>query len=345
MTVPSQDTAGSAELPLYVGVDVGGTSIKIGLVNSVGRTLGKRSIETLEERGPKSAMAQTAKVAEEIVSAAGHTWSAVRAIGLAAPGSMDIPGGLLLQPHNLPHWWNFPLRDELASCSKKPVVFENDANAAAFGEFWIGTGEKFASLVMFTLGTGLGCGIIVNELLVDGEHSHGGECGHIIIDYNETARRCGCGQLGHLEAYVCAKAVVERTREALLQTGQASPLRSAVERGETLTPLLVAKYASQGDAISAQIVLETGRYLGIGVVNMLHTIDPAVVVLGGAMTFGGAASTLGNQFLQRVQEEVRARAFPTLAQHTKIEFASLGSDAGYIGAAGVARIRALRDQL
>ncbi|MDA0658502.1 MAG: ROK family protein [Planctomycetota bacterium] len=344
MTVPSHDTAGSAELPLYVGVDVGGTSIKIGLVDSRGQTQGKRSIDTQEERGPESAMAQAALVAQEIVSAAGHTWSAVRAIGLAAPGSMDIPGGLLLQPHNLPHWWDFPLRDELAHCSGKPVAFENDANAAAFGEFWVGTGEKFSSLVMFTLGTGLGCGIIVNELLVDGEHSHGAECGHIIIDYNESARRCGCGQLGHLEAYVSAKAVVERTREAL-QAGAASPLRLAIERGETLTPRMVAEYAAQGDPLSQQIVLETGRYLGVGVVNLLHTIDPAVVVLGGAMTFGGAASALGNQFLQRVREEVRARAFPTLVQRSRIEFASLGSDAGYIGAAGVARTRALRDQI
>jgi len=343
MTGDSQSTRGNSELPLYVGADVGGTGIKIGLVGSLGRTLAKQSIPTRQERGPQAAMAELAAVARNIVADAGFGWDDVAAIGLATPGPMDIPNGMLLQPHNLPTWWHFPIRDELAQVSQKRVVFANDANAAAFGEFWIGSGRQYPSLVMFTLGTGLGGGIIVHDMSIDGAHSHGGECGHIIIDYHETARLCGCGHRGHLEAYVSAVALVDRTEEAL-RTGRVSSLRSVLDAGEELTPLIVAEHALQGDSLADEIIMETARYLGIGVVSIMHTIDPSLVVLGGAMTFGGAGSPGGKRFLQRVKEEVSLRALPALAEKTKIEFASLGSDAGYLGAAGVARMQLLREK-
>jgi len=260
----------------------------------------------------------------------------VARVGLGSPGTMDIPAGLILEPHNLPGWINFPIRDTLARECGLPVTFANDAAAAAYGEFWIGSGKGLPSMVLFTLGTGIGCGIIVGERSIDGDHSHGAECGHIIIDSRDDARLCPCGQPGHLEAYAGALAVVKRTREAL-DAGRTSSLAARIEAGEILTPLLLSQEAETGDELSLEIILDTARYLGVGVVSVMHTIDPSGVVLGGAMNFGCHETAVGRRFLQCVREEVRRRVFPVLANRTKVDYAALGGDAGYIGAAGLAR--------
>jgi glucokinase len=159
----------------------------------------------------------------------------------------------------------------------------------------------------------------------------------VIINSAEDARFCGCGQRGHLEAYASATAVTKRTQEAL-DAGLKSSLTKRLEAGDELSPKLLAEEAEAGDDFSREIIMETARYLGIGVVNFMHTIDPNGVLLGGAMTFGGRDSKLGRQFLRRVKQEVQRRAFPVLAERTKIDFASLGGDAGYVGAAGIARM-------
>jgi glucokinase len=217
------------------------------------------------------------------------------------------------------------------------VAFTNDAAAAAYGEYWVGAGREFHSLVLFTLGTGIGCGIIIGDLSIDGENSHGAECGHIIIDCGQHARICGCGQRGHLEAYASATAVIKRTQEAL-DSGRKSSLGDRLAAGAELTPKLLAAEAEAGDDLSLEIVLETAAFMGVGIVTLLHTIDPTGVLLGGAMTFGGNDSPLGRRFLRRIKEEVDRRAFPLLARRIAIDFAALGSDAGYIGAAGIARL-------
>jgi glucokinase len=258
-------------------------------------------------------------------------------IGLGSPGTMDVPAGMLLQPHNLPGWYDFPIRERLSAHAGLPVTFANDANAAAYGEFWVGSGRELSSMVLFTLGTGVGCGIVIGDLVIEGEHSHGAECGHIIIDSRDDARVCPCGQAGHLEAYASATAVIRRAEEALA-AGRTSSASSRIARGEELTPKLLAEEAERGDAFSLEIILDTARYLGIGAVTLLHTIDPMGVVIGGAMTFGQEASPLGRQFLERVREEVRRRAFPVIVRHLHLSYAKLGNDAGYIGAAGMARL-------
>jgi glucokinase len=213
----------------------------------------------------------------------------------------------------------------------------NDANAAAYGEFWVGSGRVFHSMVMFTLGTGVGGGIIVNDRLIDGENSAGGELGHVIIDSRDDALMCNCGLRGHLEAYASATAVVRRT-EAALQEGRTSSVSARLSAGEELTPLLLADEAEKGDALSEEIVLNTAQYLAIGAVTAMHTIDPSGVVIGGAMTFGGHETELGRKFLERLRHEIRIRTFPFLAERTVIDFALLGADAGYIGAAGIGRM-------
>jgi glucokinase len=250
---------------------------------------------------------------------------------------MDIPAGKLVKPVNLRGWDDYYIRDRLSHYCELPVAFANDAAAAAYGEYWVGSGRTYHSLVLLTLGTGIGCGIIIGDLSVDGENSHGAECGHIIIDPSEDARWCGCGQRGHLEAYASATAVIKRTQEAL-DVGAESSLAERIKGGEKLTPKLMAEEAERGDKLSTEIILDTAKYLGIGLVTLIHTIDPSGALLGGAMTFGGKESKLGRRFLARVRQEFRRRAFELLAERTKIDFASLGGDAGYIGAAGIARL-------
>ncbi len=334
----------AAQAPFFLGIDVGGTSIKFGLVDDRGQTLGRTSVPTYQERGPVDACVRMTEVGRELAKETGVDFDDVAAVGLATPGTMDIQAGRLLQPHNLPQWWGFPIRDQLRDTIGKPVAFANDAGAAAFGEYWVGSGAQYPSIVLFTLGTGIGGGIIIGDLSVDGENSHGSECGHMLIETAPGARRCGCGQPGHLEAYASAKGVVQRTQEELAM-GRESSLSQRIGRGEELTPLMVAQEADKDDRLSLEIMMGTAKYLGIGAVNLLHIIDPGAVIFGGAMNFGGPGSSLGERFIERIRQEVRMRAFPTLAERTAIEFARLGSNAGYIGAAGVARSRSSKSLL
>lgn len=326
-----------AKSPLFLGVDVGGTNIKIGLVDDLGRTLWFSKIATDEHLGPQDAMERVKAEVDRMHQLHGTKWALISAVGLGTPGTMDIPSGMILDPPNLPHWRHFPIRDVLAEMCGKPVAFANDANAAAFGEYWIGSGRNYQSLILLTLGTGVGGGVIVNGQLIDGVNSFGSECGHIIIDYTPTARKCvwGGGQ-GELEAYASASAVVERTREQLREHPDSSLARRQ-QAGEELTALMVAEEAEAGDALAMQVVLDTATYLGVGIVSLVCVIDPGVVILGGAMDFGGPRSRTGKAFVEQVRSTFKQRAFAVVAEKTAIHFATLGGDAGYIGAAGIAR--------
>lgn len=326
-----------ARAPFFVGVDLGGTSIKLGVVDDLGRPMSWLSLPTEAERGAEQGARRMGEGVLEAIRQAGLTPDQVARVGLGSPGTMDIPAGMLVNPHNLPGWINFPIRDAVSGSCGLPVSFANDAGAAAYGEYWVGTGRALDSIVLFTLGTGVGCGIIVRDFAIEGEHSHGAECGHMIIDHNADARLCSCGQLGHLEAYASGTAVIKRTREAL-DAGRPSSLSARIEAGDELTPLLLAEQAEAGDALSLEIVLDTARFVGVGAVNLMHTIDPNGVVIGGAMTFGGNETDLGRRFLTRIRDEVRRRAFPVLVERTTIDYAALGGDAGFIGAAGIARL-------
>lgn len=328
-------TPPASEAPFYVGVDVGGTNIKVGVVTNLGNSLSLVSYPTYAERGPEQGIETICRGIESAVDKAGLTLSEVRAIGLATPGTMDIPAGMLLDPPNLPGWTNIPIRQRIADRFNRPTTLQNDANAAAYGEWWIGTGKDVHSLVMWTLGTGIGCGIIIGGAIVRGEHSHGSECGHIVIEMHD-GRRCATGQYGTLEAYASATSLKQRCREAL-DAGRASVLADWVAAGEELDPLLIAKAAEQGDGLADELIMDTATYLGVGTTTVMHTIDPNMVLLGGAMTFGRNTTELGRRFLQRIKDEVHTRAFPIPYERTIIDYATLGGDAGYIGSAGYAR--------
>lgn len=324
-----------AERPLFAGIDIGGTSIKLGVVDNRGRPLGKSWVFTHEERGPAEAMGRVISELRALLDRIAGDLKNITAIGIGSPGPQDIPAGIIIAPDNLPHWRDFAVVDFVQQATGKPVSFANDANAAAFGECWVGRGREFHSIVMFTLGTGVGGGVIIGDLLIEGDHSHGGELGHVIIDMNPTARMCASGR-GHLEGYASATAVVQRAEEALAQ-GVKTSVRDRIAGGEPLTPIILWEEARGGDRFAYDLIMETADYLGIGVVTLIHVVNPGAVIIGGAMNFGGNEDEIGRTFIQRVREVVRRRAFPIPAQRTTIDFALLGGDAGYIGAAGIAR--------
>lgn len=316
-------------VPYFVGVDVGGQSIKGGVVDDTGRALSSVSVPTEAHRGQDHGLEQMAETVRRAVAAAKLRLEDIAAIAVATPGTMDIPAGIILDPPNLQPWQNVPVRQFIHEKFGKPTAFQNDANAAAFGEYWVGAGRDAKSMVLFTLGTGIGCGIIVNDFVLEGEHSHGAEVGHIIIAMH-NGRMCGCGQPGHLEAYASATAVVKRTLEALVEDRESQLHQVLHDRGE-VTARDVFDAAAHGDALASRIVEETALYLAVGAVNMMHTIDPDMVVFGGGMIAAGPP------FLDRIRHHVHRLAFPVPAAKTVICYAQLGTDAGFIGAAACAR--------
>jgi glucokinase len=265
----------------------------------------------------------------EAVRVAGLQESDVAAIGVATPGTMDIPAGIILDPPNLKPWQNVPVRKHIQEVFKVPTAFQNDANAAAFGEYWVGAGRGANSMVLFTLGTGVGGGIVIGDRVLEGEHSHGAEVGHIKIEMTHP-RQCGCGRWGCLEAYASATAVVKRARGALAQDGGRSSLHR-LPREEDLTAKAIFDAAAAGDELAARIVEETAYYLAVGAVNLMHIIDPDVVVYTGGMIAAGEG------FLERIRRHVEQMAFPVPATRTRICYAVLGDAAGYIGAAACGR--------
>jgi len=333
--MPDQPTFSS---PFFAGVDVGGTNVKIGIVDDNGTIVAETKFPTKAEDSPNIAVEQAKRELTDLLSGSGLDWDHVAAVGIGTPGPMDVKAGLILTPSNLSGWHNYPIKEKLSQALSKPVTFGNDANAAAFGEYWVGGGQAFTSMILMTLGTGVGGGIIINDNSIDGEHSHGAEIGHMSIDTSDEARMCNCGIKGHLEAYASATALVARTQEALsTPAGIKSSLRKQTSDASPLSALMISNAAEDGDEFAMQLVLETADYLARGIADLANIIDPAAFILGGGMNFGGNHSPLGQKFLERVILSTRRIVFPVIAERLVVKFAELGSEAGFVGAAGMAR--------
>ncbi|MFI5458957.1 MAG: ROK family protein [Isosphaerales bacterium] len=314
--------------PFFLGIDLGGTNIKSGVVDDEGRVLSSISLKTEADKGPEVGLDNLVAAGNQAVELSGLDWERIGSVGLGSPGTMDIEAGMLLEPPNLPGWDNLPIRQLLSGRLEKPVILQNDGNAAAYGEYWVGAGKNTHSLVMFTLGTGVGGGIVIGGTILQGRHSHGGECGHIIIEA-ENGRLCSCGGYGHLEGYASATALVQRAIEALQADADPSLLRSI--KPDNLSSRAISEAAQAGDVLARRLMRETAHYLAVGAVNVMHTIDPDIVVFGGGMIAAGLS------FLEDIRGGIRAMAFPVPAARTRVEYALLGGDAGFIGAAGWAR--------
>jgi len=313
-----------------IGIDLGGTFIKAGVVDDAGRVLSKVSIPTEAQRGRKVIIANIARAADEARAMASLDWSRISAIGLGSPGVFKPPEGIVYHCANLPDLQGKPLARPVAEAlgvRHIPVALDNDANVAAFAEAWVGAGRGCRTLVLFTLGTGIGGGIVLNGEVWRGAWGTAGELGHQIIHPDEPDH--GSGTAGSLEDFASATALVRRFREAVM-AGRRSRLAARLRCGEPVTARDIALAARAGDATCRRLIEETGRYLGIGVTNMLHILNVELVVFAGGMT------AAGTMLLKPIREEVRRRAFPLARRGVRILFSRLGNDAGLIGAAGFA---------
>jgi glucokinase len=240
---------------------------------------------------------------------------------------------------SFPDWKGYPIVAKLTEYTGlKSVTFSNNANAAAYAEYWVGASKGSQSSCLLLLDTGIGCGIIVEGREIKGANGFGGEFGHMIVDPSPGARWCGCLQQGHLEAYCSSLAVARRTKE-LVEIGHPTSLVDKITPHDDLFDVARKVYeeADKGDDLAIHIILDTAQFLGRGIVTLLHTIDPECVLIGGEMMFGGKGSKVGDMFLSRIREEVKNRAIMGLGQNLKLDFAALGSFASMIGAAGLAR--------
>ena len=341
----------------YLGIDLGGTNTKIGIVDENGNVITKGSVPTHIERGPEEACRRIAKGVMTVLENADIPREQIVSAGLASAGTMDIPARMLMVPANLGEKWNYcPICDMMAEACGFPVEFSNDASAAAYAEYWIGKGKNarksrmtrrgvektdtpISSMILLTLGTGIGCGIILNHRVFDGEHSHGGEYGHSLIDLSPNARICGCGRPGHLEAYCSATALIARARE-IVASGVKTSLAGRIEDLTLHGARIIDEEALAGDEAAMNLIHENAMYIAVGITTLMHTIDPDAFFIGGAMTFGGEKTELGRMYLRTICDEVQKRAYAACFQTTVIDFAALGGDAGFIGAAGIAKVAA-----
>ena len=309
----------------FVGVDLGGTNIKAGLVDE--NAVVKTSFSIPTGQGAEAVVKNLIDAAERAISQAEVDRKDVVGIGIGSPGPMSHKLGMVINPGNLPGMKNVRVREMVSRATGLPVTLENDANAAAWGEFWAGAGKGATDFVMFTLGTGVGGGIITEGRLLRGYYENGGELGHILVQ--PGGRRCSCGQPGCLEAYSSAYFLARRAEEFIAE-GRPSSLKVIVDRGEQIMAEQVVTASKQGDELAKQVWDEACYYLAVACVNLQHATNPQRVVLAGGLI------AAGDYLIEPIRRHFKELTWKLLDDYPQILFATLGNDAGFIGAAGCA---------
>jgi len=314
-------------MSLAIGVDVGGTNVKAGLVDDAGRILA-----TLSRPTPSTSAARVAEtVAEAVKVLRDEAAGQVSAVGLGAAGFVGAERATVLFAPNLA-WRDEPLRDAVSSLVGLPVVVENDANAAAWGEFRYGAGGGVDDLVAVTIGTGIGGGVVLGGRLVRGAHGIAAEFGHVRVIPN--GRLCGCGNRGCWEQYCSARALVREARDlALVRPLEATRmLELADDELDNITGEIVTTAAAEGDPAALACFAQIGGWLGQGLADMAAVLDPARFVVGGGVVAAGDL-LLGPARLTYAQALTGGAHRP----HAEIVAATLGNNAGIVGAADLAR--------
>ena len=300
------------------GVDIGGTTVKMGLFEETGKILDKWEIVTRIEDEGKAILPDIAASILEKTQAHGLEKSEILGIGAGVPAPVTAEG-VVNGSANL--GWNYKeVKRELEELTGMDALIGNDANVAALGEMWKGGGAGQKNLVMITLGTGVGGGVIVNGKVITGEHGAGGEVGHICVNYDETDV-CGCGNRGCLEQYASATGIVRLAKKRL-----AEETRDTVLKKESVTAKDVFDAVKAGDAVAVSVAEEFGRYLASGLINLAVIADPAVFVIGGGV------SKAGEVLIPFIQKPYREKAFFSKRERES-QLATLGNDAGICGAA------------
>lgn len=302
------------------GVDIGGTTVKMGLFLTSGTIVEKWEIKTHTENKGEAILPDIAASLLQKMEQQGIRRGQIAGIGVGIPAPVD-EDGVVQNTANL-GWGYKEVKREMEQLVGMPVQAGNDANVAALGEMWLGAGKGHKNMIMVTLGTGVGGGVIVNGQAVSGGHGAGGEIGHICVNYDET-EQCGCGNKGCLEQYTSATGITRLANKRLSTNEDESLLRNEKVNAKSVFDALKA-----GDKIAEEIVEEFGIYLGYAMANLAAITDPEVIVIGGGV------SKAGDILLQYVEKHFRERAF-FANKETDFVLAELGNDAGICGAASL----------
>lgn len=336
-----------------IGVDLGGTNLRIAAVDTTGRILEKITTGTEVVRGRDCVIDELCAAVRSLslkYGAAGE----MQGIGVGVPGIIDMTRGMLRESPNLPGWHDYPVRDEIQRRLGTQVILENDANAAALGEKWLGAATEVDNMCMLTLGTGVGGGLVLGGHIWHGMLGMAGEVGHINVEVD--GHPCGCGSRGCLEQYASAQAVKRMAAEAVAR-GDAPELARAMREDAEFSAKIVYHLAVEGDEPARKIFGRAGQALGIALAGLINTLNLPMYVIGGGVASAWSAfapamiETLrSHSYIYRVTapnngvpSQQVAHSRPEQEKHTIITQALLGSDAGLIGAARLPMIEGRED--
>ena len=314
---------------LTIGVDLGGTNTRAGLVTSKGEIVGRGRAPTPVDDGAEAVVRAIAGCVREAAANGGLSLGDVEGIGVGSPGPLDPYEGVIISPENMPCMHGVRLRELLEEDLSRPVRVDNDANMAAFGEQWLGAGRGVDHFLCVTLGTGVGGGWVSEGRLMRGFNGNAAEVGHVTVDH--AGPRCACHNYGCLEMYTSATAMVRRTAERIEET---QPDTSLDVNG--LTTRAMFDVAEAGDAFAQAMFEETGTFLGIGIVTLVNVTNVEMVALAGGL------AAAGDLIFEPTRRTFMDRGTVGVREHVRIVPAALGDDAGLLGAARLAMGEATR---
>lgn len=303
-----------------IGIDLGGTSVKYGIFEISGQLVDKWQIPTDTSESGRYILPEIANQLKRRIEQLKLDRTEIGGLGIGVPGLVTGNGQVSLAV-NL-GWTGVPVSQELSSLTGLPVKVTNDANAAALGEMWQGSGRGFRNLVMITLGTGIGGGVIIEEQVVQGLYGAAGEIGHIPVVYDET-EVCGCGRYGCLEQVASATGIVRTARRLLSEPQQES---SILAGNQNISAHAVIEAAKAGDKLALNVMERAGKFLGAAMASITGVLDPEIYIIGGGVSKAG-------QFLLELIRRHYKEQVLALCRNTEIRLAELGNDAGIYGAA------------
>lgn len=318
---------------MYIGIDLGGTNIVAGIVDENGMIKYQESAPTINERTPDAIIQDIINLIHKVTGQYGISKGKVNAIGIGIPGLVDIKTGNVAGCVNL-NWKDVPLASVVENALQIPVFINNDATLAGLAEFEAGIMKGCQSGILLTLGTGIGGGIILNGQIYDGAHGVASEIGHMVV--GENFYNCNCGKNGCLETFASSTAIIKYTKKLMVEEKIYSSIFEKLNRDlEKLDGKIIFDAAKEGDAVANKVINRMAKYLGIGIVNLINTIDPDIFVIGGGL------SKAGTFLLEKVRSEVNKNIHYKTIAKGKIELSQLGNDAGLIGAALLGKNRNL----
>ncbi|HEX3354742.1 MAG TPA: ROK family protein [Terriglobales bacterium] len=311
-----------------IGVDIGGTKIAVGLVDSEGEIKSQARAPMVSDRGAATGLAAVTSAIQLISSGIADKPISIGGIGICAPGPLDPKTGIVVNPPNVPCWRNFPLAEEVGKIYRLPVNIDNDANAAALAEVYWGAGQGYRNVFYTTIGTGIGTGIVYDRRIYHGRTGAAGEGGHMSIDYRGP--RCGCGKPGCIEALAAGPAIARRAQTKLTDHGSHSAILDLANGNiADVSSEMVGQAYSAGDCMAKEVLMETVELLSIWLSNVVDMLDPEVVIIG-----GGVAAMLCPLF-----DEIRSRlpryCINSRCQEIPLLKARYGADAGIAGGAAL----------